>query len=389
MTSSLCWALLKILLLNDNLPKYATANACCQNDGRFLQLRSHRTDVWDFVFYLEKKIWWNVARPCLYYILRTRIQSPHRLVPTWSCLAKFATCQCLSHLRKLARDLRSRVSSEWMWRGRGGTQRFVFIRSSLKGANEITPRSLSKWWSHYEMVLSLGRKKKKPRKRRKNSPEGVDHRSVTPHPTPPPSWTVKVTSSSCSPRSSRSAPRRMKEHALSFKSENTSSHSGERGKIKLPCLTNISYHKICSFPRTCSHDKQINNSDGNQTLRRNICNLAFFFPSSVPLFFCSAHHFSGPWICSNHQHGSVGWQEDAGKIVPKELGADLHITPDQHVAACRHTRCLSLPCFVFFASLSVFFFFSSCCSLLYRTVCLHPNENLKERLFIPGRPGQG
>lgn len=50
--------------------------------------------------------------------------------------------------------------SEWMWRGCSDTQRFVFIRSSFKSANEITCRSLSKWWSNYEMLLSPIKKEK-------------------------------------------------------------------------------------------------------------------------------------------------------------------------------------------------------------------------------------
>lgn len=54
--------------------------------------------------------------------------------------------------------------SEWMWGGRGGTRRFVFIRSSFKSANEITCRSLSKWWSNYEMLLSPIKKRKKKEK---------------------------------------------------------------------------------------------------------------------------------------------------------------------------------------------------------------------------------
>lgn len=68
--------------------------------------------------------------------------------------------------------------SEWMWRGRGGTRRFVFIRSSFKSANEITCRSLSKWWSNYEMLLSPIKKEKKKRKT-ENMPEGTEHRGVT------------------------------------------------------------------------------------------------------------------------------------------------------------------------------------------------------------------
>lgn len=68
--------------------------------------------------------------------------------------------------------------SEWMWRGRGGTRRFVFIRSSFKSANEITCRSLSKWWSNYEMLLSPIKKEKKKGKT-ENMPEGTEHRGVT------------------------------------------------------------------------------------------------------------------------------------------------------------------------------------------------------------------
>lgn len=79
--------------------------------------------------------------------------------------------------------------------------------------------------------------------------------------------------------------------------------------------------------------------------------------------------------------------------MPKKLWADLHIIPDHPVDT--HGAFLLL---FFFAStlrsVSVFnatglFIFYLPSPPLLRTVCLHPNENIEERLCISARPGQG
>lgn len=157
----------------------------------------------------------------------------------------------------------------------------------------------------------------------------------------------RFTSGSCSRCSSKSSfkdhsyqlsPGRMKQLLCLLNPKKFKTHWG---KI-LPCLTNIIRHKIFSLSRIPSHDVQINISDrlspesdfASEHLRSCFFSSSEFF--FFFLFFFSFPHgesssFSGPRICSNLQHGSVGWQQDAQEIVPKKLWADLHIIPDHPV----------------------------------------------------------
>lgn len=209
-----------------------------------------------------------------------------------------------------------------MWCGQSGTLRFVFITSSFESPNEIPSRSLSKWWSNYEMLLSLIKKRKKKTKYAGGYWASRCH-SLSP------SWQshqqqlLTVQHQIPIERSYQSSPGRIKQLLCLLNPPHPPKKNQDSPRNILTRLTNISFHKIFSFSRIRSRDGQINISDGNQALRLNICNPAFFL---LP-FFC----FSGPRICSNLQHGSVSWQQDAQEMVPKKLWADLHIIPDHNV----------------------------------------------------------
>lgn len=88
-------------------------------------------------------------------------------------------------------------------------------------------------------------------------------------------------------------------------------------------------HSLWVGPQRWRADKSFRMHD----LESDFCIWTFSNPAlSPPLVRAQRfERFSGPHICGNLHHGSVGWQQDAQEIVPKKLWADLHIIPDHHI----------------------------------------------------------